>query len=82
MIGRALTEDSRLFQTAFARALDSFRSTMAENGERRTKSLPAGMLYSSGYVEANKVPEDVAKNSKRLHKRIIICCDGSCCFSF
>ncbi|KAG0146144.1 hypothetical protein CROQUDRAFT_657776 [Cronartium quercuum f. sp. fusiforme G11] len=77
---RSLTDDARLLQTALSRAIDSFRSTMATNdqtGLKRASSLPTGYLYSSGYVQANEVPEEVTVRSKRLHKRIIVCCDGT-----
>ncbi|KAH9811309.1 hypothetical protein DFH28DRAFT_1085116 [Melampsora americana] len=76
---RAATEDSRLLQTAFVRAVETFRATMAASGEREVKRASSAPTnpYSMGYVDAKKLSEDVTEHSKRLHKRIIVCCDGT-----
>ncbi|EGG00763.1 uncharacterized protein MELLADRAFT_93032 [Melampsora larici-populina 98AG31] len=76
---RAATEDSRLLQTAFVRAVETFRATMAADGEREVKRASSAPTnpYSLGYVDAKKLSEEVTENSKRLHKRIIVCCDGT-----
>lgn len=76
---RAATEDTGLLQTAFARAVETFRATMAadsERGVKRASSAPTNP-YSLGYVDAKKLSQDVTEHSKRLHKRIIVCCDGT-----
>ncbi|PLW39527.1 hypothetical protein PCASD_07658 [Puccinia coronata f. sp. avenae] len=44
---------------------------------KKSGSLPLPTSYASGYVEANKLSPIVTMNSPRLHKRIIICCDGT-----
>lgn len=48
-------------------------------GGRRSFSMPCKSIYSSGYVKATTLPNTVTTQAKRLHKRIIVCCDGEKC---
>ncbi|KAA1102158.1 hypothetical protein PGT21_036421 [Puccinia graminis f. sp. tritici] len=42
----------------------------------RSSTLPTN-LYASGYVEAEMLSPKITQGAPRLHKRIIICCDGT-----
>jgi len=44
---------------------------------RKHGSLPLPTGYASGYIEADKLSRKITEESPRLHKRIIICCDGT-----
>ncbi|KAI9611690.1 hypothetical protein H4Q26_008645 [Puccinia striiformis f. sp. tritici PST-130] len=44
---------------------------------RNGGSLPLPTSYASGYIEAEKLSPKITQGAPRLHKRLIICCDGT-----